>query len=285
MAGCDVLVVGCGLMGSALVRAFAGAGRSVVAWNRTPERALALAGERVAAARDVAGAVAPLVVACTSTCQAALEALEAVRDWRGRTLVTLSSGTPGDAEAARDWVVDRGGEHLDGVVLCYPQEIGSPDAVILYAGPSGTWAAHGPVLGALAGASRHVAEEVGTAKLLDAGMTGAFYVSALVAHAEAVGHLLDRGAPPDVLRALTAVALDVLRRASDEVVTALANGEHTTDQATITTFAEGARAALTALRATGSPAHLLTAAAHRLDAAVAEGRGGLGVSALGLPPR
>ncbi|WP_143760743.1 NAD(P)-binding domain-containing protein [Actinosynnema mirum] len=285
MTGADVVVVGCGLMGSAMVRAFAGAGRSVAAWNRTPERALALAGERVAAVRDVAGAVAPLVVACTSTCEAALEALDPVRDWRGRTLVTLPSGTPADAEAARDWVVDRGGEHLDGVILCYPQEIGSPDAVILYAGPSGTWAAHGPVLGALAGASRHVAEEVGTAKLLDAGLTGAFYVSALVAYAEAAGHLIDRGTPPDVLRALTGVALEILRHATDEVVTALVTDEHTTDQATITTFAEGARAALTAVRATGSPAHLLTAALHRLDTAVAAGSGSLAVSALGLPPR
>jgi choline dehydrogenase-like flavoprotein len=55
----DVAVIGCGLMGSALARTFARNGLSVAVWNRTPERAEALAGKGISAVRavDVAGAL------------------------------------------------------------------------------------------------------------------------------------------------------------------------------------------------------------------------------------
>ncbi|WP_415095019.1 NAD(P)-binding domain-containing protein [Nocardioides sp.] len=39
----DIVVLGCGLMGSALARAFAAAGHATGAWNRTYEKAEALA--------------------------------------------------------------------------------------------------------------------------------------------------------------------------------------------------------------------------------------------------
>lgn len=40
----DVSVIGCGNMGSALIGALADAGREVTIWNRTREKAEALAG-------------------------------------------------------------------------------------------------------------------------------------------------------------------------------------------------------------------------------------------------
>jgi threonine dehydrogenase-like Zn-dependent dehydrogenase len=53
----DVAVLGCGLMGAALVRALAKTGRSVAVWNRTPDRAEALAGDGVTPIRTVGDAV------------------------------------------------------------------------------------------------------------------------------------------------------------------------------------------------------------------------------------
>jgi 3-hydroxyisobutyrate dehydrogenase-like beta-hydroxyacid dehydrogenase len=65
----DIAVGGFGLMGSALARAFAKSGHSVAVWNRTYERAEALAGDGITPVRLIEDAVgsAGLVVACTAT--------------------------------------------------------------------------------------------------------------------------------------------------------------------------------------------------------------------------
>jgi 3-hydroxyisobutyrate dehydrogenase-like beta-hydroxyacid dehydrogenase len=72
-------------MGAALARAFAESGCSVVVWNRTPERAEALAGEGITPVRSVADAVGAsrLVVACTSTYETTLAAIAPSPTGRG----------------------------------------------------------------------------------------------------------------------------------------------------------------------------------------------------------
>ena len=100
----DVAILGCGLMGAALVRALAKNGRSVAVWNRTPDRAEALAGDGITPIRTVGDAVdsSRLIIACMSTYESTISALESVADWTGVTLVNVASGAPERPKSWRD---------------------------------------------------------------------------------------------------------------------------------------------------------------------------------------
>lgn len=277
----DVAVIGCGLMGSALARALATSGRSVTVWNRTPHRAQALAGDSVTPADSVTEAVgsAGLVIACLATYEATLSALEPVTDWHGRTLAVLGSGTPGQAEQAQQWAETRGAAYIDGVILCYPQHIGSPEAAILYSGPTAPWAEHEQTLMGLAGASRHVGEQPSTANLLNVALVGEFFMTAMTAYIEAVTYVLRKGIPVAVVDELTAMAVEVLRDEVGDVTAAITSGKHETDQATLTTHAEGARVALAVLQEDGYDGRVLAAAIESMTAAEQAGLGELGFTA------
>ncbi|MGW4224280.1 NAD(P)-dependent oxidoreductase [Streptomyces bauhiniae] len=277
----DVAVIGCGLMGAALARTLAGHGHAVAAWNRTPERAEALAQYGIKPVRSLTDAVAParLVVSCLADYESTLAALDPVTDWRGTTLVNVASGAPDEARQAERWATERGAEYLDGVILGYPRDIGSPEAMLLFAGSPTAWSAHEPTLMTLGGASVYVSDQVAAASLLDVGIVGGFVVTALAAYVEAATYVLGEGLAPEVVQAGTLVALQGIQQATDEISAALVSGEHTTDQATLSTYAAGARAALAVMRGAGLPARLLTAATENLAAAERAGLGDLGFSA------
>ncbi|MGW2014691.1 NAD(P)-dependent oxidoreductase [Streptomyces sp. NPDC001927] len=280
----DIAVIGCGLMGSALARTLAKSGYSVAVWNRTPERAEALAREGVGgidAVRSVQDAVGTsrLVIACMSTYEATLTALDPVTIWDGTSLVNVASGAPDEAARMADWAVERGGRYLDGSIIGYPQDIGSDDTMILFSGSTDAWSEHEQTLRTLGGASLHVSEQVSAAGLLDVGIVGAFYVSALASYVEAATYVLGKGLDPEVLRAGTLVALAGLQDATEETIAAILGDDHATDRATLATYAEGARAGLAVMRGAGQRAGLLAAAVENLELAEEAGLGGLGFSA------
>ena len=190
----DVTVIGCGLMGSALARQLATSGLRVAAWNRTPERAEALAGDGVTPIGSVVDAVrmSELVVACTSTYEALLAALAPVDSWDGTTLVNLAGGTPQGAVELERWATGRGAGYLDGAIFCYPREIGSPEATIYFAGPPAVWSSHEQALMLLAGASRHVSERVDIPNVLYLGISVSLF-GAMSAYVEAATYVLDQG--------------------------------------------------------------------------------------------
>lgn len=280
----DIAVIGCGLMGSALARALSRTGLSVAVWNRTPERAETLAQEDaggIEAVRSIEDAVAAsqLVIACMSTYEATLTALDPVTAWNGTPLVNVASGAPDEAAHMADWVVRRGGRYLDGSILGYPQDIGSDTTMILFSGSSDVWSEHEQVLRTLGGASLFVSDQVAAAGLLDVGIVGAFYVSALAAYVEAATYVLGKGLDPEVLQAGTLVALGGLQQAAEETTQAILSGDHATDRATLGTYAEGARSGLAVMRGAGQQARLLAAAVENLERAEEAGLGELGFSA------
>lgn len=277
----DVAVIGCGLMGSALARTLAATGHSVTVWNRTPQRAHALADDSITPAHSTSEAVrsSRLVIACLAGYEATLEVLEPATDWQGTALVILGSGTPDQAKQAHQWATQRGAAYLDGVIMCHPQDIGSSEATILYSGPPDTWAEHEQVLTSLAGASGHVSAQAAAANLLDVGLVGEFFVTALTAYTEAATYLLKNKIPATVVDELSEVAIEVLRNVTKSVTTAITTGKHETDQATLTTYVEGARSALAVLQEDGYEGRVLAAAIDTMAAAEQAGLGHLGFSA------
>ncbi|NBE49995.1 NAD(P)-binding domain-containing protein [Streptomyces boluensis] len=277
----EVAVVGAGLMGAALARALADAGHHVRIWNRTPERAQKLAAERLRPVRTIQEAVssADLVIACTASYDTTRAALAPVTDWGEAALVNLGTGTPEETEAMAEWAGERQLPYLDGSLLCFPDFVGSPDTLILYAGEPGVWERHQSVLRALGGGSRFLSEQVRAACVVETAVIGSFYVTAVGAYVEAATYAQSQGVSAEMMRDATRLVLRTLGRSTKEAAAAIESGEHATDQATLATYANGARHCLSALRADGHQARLLAAAVENLEAARAAGLGELGIYA------
>lgn len=147
----DVSVIGLGLMGSALARAFQEAGHGLVVWNRSSDKMEPFRADGVSCASDLLSAVqaSPVVLVCIdnyATTRSILDTPDIAASLRGKVIVQLSSGTPKEASDAADWVHAHGASYLDGAILAGPTNIGTSDATILL---SGDEAAHAGSIGLL----------------------------------------------------------------------------------------------------------------------------------------
>jgi 3-hydroxyisobutyrate dehydrogenase-like beta-hydroxyacid dehydrogenase len=284
---CDVAVIGCGLMGAALARTLAARGRSVAVWNRSPERALSLAGNGIKPVLSVREAVssAPLVIACTLNYESTLAALSPVRDWERRAFVNLATGTPDEALSMAQWASDRNAQYLDGAVLSYPRDIGTDENILVYSGAEDVWSDHGDILRLLGGASYFASEQVHRANLLLTGMAG-FYITALSAYIESVSYLKHQGLSSDDVRTVSGWFSDHLGTRTEEAAEKVGGAKLESDQAALTTYADGLRTTVSAMDRAGHPAPLARAALKALESAERDGLGNLGIFALGrlAPP-
>lgn len=278
----DVAVLGCGLMGAALARNFAAQGLKTAAWNRSPEKAEALAPDGVDPVRDIAEAVgsANLVVACTATYETTRTSLEGITDWAGTTLVNIGTGTPTDAVEMESWATERGARYLDGAILCYPQQVGTDEGMILFSGSSEAWATHEQALMTTGSYSTLVSENIKAASVLDAAVVGGFYSAALNAYVEAVTYALAEGIEPETINAISELSFGTLAGHGRQAVAAIVSDQHETDTAYLGTYAEGCRATLGVMQQSGFKSRLLEAAVKNLTEAEQAGLGGLGFFAL-----
>jgi 3-hydroxyisobutyrate dehydrogenase-like beta-hydroxyacid dehydrogenase len=167
-----VSVIGLGRMGSALARAFLKAGIPTHVWNRSPDKATALAGQGAHVAPSVAAAAgaADILFVCVSTyadSDALLQPSEVATSLRGKLIVQLSSGSPNQARAQATWAAENGTAYLDGAIMATPNFIGEPGGTILYSGPRALFEANRPVLLALGGNPQFVGADIGHASALD----------------------------------------------------------------------------------------------------------------------
>lgn len=150
----DVTVIGLGLMGHALAKAFLAAGHSVTVWNRTPGKADDLE-VSFADTLQQATEASELVVVCVSDFAAISDRLA-----KAVTLVNLSSGTSKEARETAQWAP----HGLDGAILAVPDAIGTPDATLVYSGDRAAFERHEATLAAL-GASTFLGEDHALAAL------------------------------------------------------------------------------------------------------------------------
>lgn len=178
-----IAVVGCGLMGSALARAFAAAGHDVAVWNRTPSKARSVGGGTVAM-ENLVEAVSgrALVVVSLSNYAASFEVLSAkgvASALAGTTLVQLTSGSPADARSGLEWAQAHGVDYLDAAILAYPGFVATEYATVFYAGSRAVFDRHLETLQALAKNSVYVDEKIGSAATLDCAILEAYYGGSL----------------------------------------------------------------------------------------------------------
>lgn len=179
-----VSVIGLGLMGSALAKAFLANNHNVTVWNRSASKCepLAEAGAQIAPSVAAAVEASELVVVCLldySTSNALLQAPDVTAKLRGKVVVQLATGTPREARDGETWANQHGIAYLDGAIISYPKGIGTPDCTILYAGPETVFEAHKDLLLNLGGNTLWVGERISTACVLDSSLLSFYYGTAM----------------------------------------------------------------------------------------------------------
>ncbi|MEK6217328.1 MAG: NAD(P)-binding domain-containing protein, partial [Boseongicola sp.] len=136
----DISVVGMGAMGAALAGALIGAGRKVTVWNRSPEKMVPLVAQGAKGASDFREALraSSRIIVCLPDYEKTKEIFdhhEVLPVLKGRTVIQLSTASPNEAAISEKWFNGHGATYLDGAILCWPGNIGTPSGQIVVAGP------------------------------------------------------------------------------------------------------------------------------------------------------
>jgi 3-hydroxyisobutyrate dehydrogenase-like beta-hydroxyacid dehydrogenase len=279
----DVSILGTGRMGAALARTLLGEGLDVCVWNRTASKSEPLLrdGARMVDSPAEAVRTSALSVALLSDYDAVSEVLEGIPDdgtVAGRAFLNLTTGAPEQVAACSRACRDRGLAYLDGAVSGHPQDLGRPTSQILVAGDEATWQAHRATVERFAGETVYLGEEVAAASALDLAMVGCFQTVALCAFVEAAAYAAAHGIDATVLTPLAERLLGKMRGQVGVLAGAINDGDYTTDQASIGVYVAALDQVGASMRASGLPARLTSAAWENTAAAVAAGRGELGLA-------
>jgi 3-hydroxyisobutyrate dehydrogenase-like beta-hydroxyacid dehydrogenase len=172
-----VAVVGTGAIGSAVVRRLLGSGHDVAVWNRTERRVseLVAAGARPAPSVREAVRSSDLTL-LTLTDHAAVEQclVQLEPHLSGRTIVGMYTGTAGEAQLAARRVAGLGAHYLDAGIQASPEMIGTSAATILYSGSRPAFEQHRATLELLS-TPRFVGEAPEAAAVWDLALFGVWY--------------------------------------------------------------------------------------------------------------
>lgn len=166
-------VIGTGSMGSALALCLLKAGCGVSVWNRTPEKAeaLASAGARVC---DTAGdALEPceFAIICIKSHRETVDLVNTLdTSLSGKTICDMSTGDTSDADQLVSVLSRQGADYMLGMINAYPSGIGAENTTILTVGSPGTWESYGGIIRILGGKSANVGEHPAALAALFAGL-------------------------------------------------------------------------------------------------------------------
>lgn len=167
--------LGAGRMGAALVRTLLKNGHDVHVWNRTPEKAEALAafGARAKATPEEAIGGADMAIVNLldyAASDAQLRRPAVTEALKGKLLVQLTSGSPMTGRETGEWATSNGIAYLDGAIMATPDLIGDPETLVLYSGSRPDFEQHEALLMCLGGKSAFVSEDFGAASALDSAL-------------------------------------------------------------------------------------------------------------------
>ncbi|MEU8299668.1 NAD(P)-binding domain-containing protein [Micromonospora sp. NPDC048909] len=172
-----VAIIGTGAIGSAVVHRLLGGGYHVTVWNRTESRATELVAAGALPARSVPEAVSSstlifLTLKDYTAVEHCLTQLD--RDLSGRSIVGMYTGTPGEARSAAQRVTSLEGQYLDAGIQASPEMIGTDAATILYSGSRHAFEQHRTTLELLS-RPRFVGETPQAAAVWDLALFGLWY--------------------------------------------------------------------------------------------------------------
>lgn len=275
--------MGAGLMASAIVRRLLSEGHTVSVWNRTAQNAAPLATEGAHVVADAASFfdTADVIIAVLAGLENVTALLDAVEPrLEGKDFINLVTAGPGEVRALGSRIEDLGGRYISGVIICYPSDILAGRGSIMIGGSSEAWKRQGQILLALASGSTYVGADPGKPGVIDSALTGGVIFTATTACLEAARYAALDGMPLDEFRHFLSTYLKALPREIDRVLDAVAAQKFTSSDATLDTYAASLVLFRDAFAKAGAPHGHLTATLAQTQAAIAEGKGALGLAAL-----
>lgn len=279
----DVSVLGTGLMGSAITRAYLAAGKSVTVWNRTPDKAAALGdeGARVASTPAEALTASPVTVIVLPGYEVVEQVLgTASGQLAGRVLVNLTTGQPDQARALESWATAHDASLLDGCILEYPSEIGDPAGKLKYGGSTELWEQWRDLLMIMGGESELVGNDIRAGNIVDsASLT--FYIAACAAVVEAGAYAAAYDMDfADLAPHLKAVGGTNLQWLISNTADKIASDSYVNEQATVDVYLDAVDGIAAAMAAVGFTGRMTEATGASLRLARDAGSGGADFAAI-----
>ncbi len=168
----DITLVGLGAMGTAIGRELMENNCNLTIWNRSVGRGKSLIDMGVISSTNLAQAISTssIVIICINEYLAAwalLDDPEITPILCNRTIIQLSTGTPGEARELEQWVHQQDSRYLDGSIMVYPESIGTQQGQILVSGNESVFKSIKKYLHYLAGDIRYLGGIIGAAAALD----------------------------------------------------------------------------------------------------------------------
>ena len=135
----NISVIGLGSMGFALAETLLKADFNISVWNRTSSKAQKLEnkGVNICSTPNEAFKNSQFIVASLSNYEAWNNIIDSNQidiDLSGKTIIQLTTGSIEEVTALNDWVKKYNGDLLEGIISCFPSQIGTEESLILLAG-------------------------------------------------------------------------------------------------------------------------------------------------------
>ena len=135
----NISVIGLGSMGFALAETLLKADFNISVWNRTSSKAQKLEnkGANICSTPNEAFKNSQFIVASLSNYEAwnnIIDSNQIDMDLSGKTIIQLTTGSIEEVGALNDWVKKYNGDLLEGIISCFPSQIGTQESLILLAG-------------------------------------------------------------------------------------------------------------------------------------------------------
>ena len=137
--GQSISVIGLGSMGSALAETLLKSDFNVSVWNRTllKSKKLENQGAKIYSSPNDAFNNSQFIIASLSNYEAwnnIINSNQIDMDLSGKTIIQLTTGSIEEVIALSDWVKKHNGNLLEGIISCFPSQIGTVESLILLAG-------------------------------------------------------------------------------------------------------------------------------------------------------
>ena len=135
----NISVIGLGSMGFALAETLLKSDFNISVWNRTLSKAQRLEnkGANICSTPNEAFKNSQFIVASLSNYEAwnnIIDSNQIDMDLSGKTIIQLTTGSIEEVTALNDWVKKYNGDLLEGIISCFPSQIGTEESLILLAG-------------------------------------------------------------------------------------------------------------------------------------------------------
>ena len=135
----NISIIGLGSMGFALAETLLKSDFNISVWNRTSSKAQKLEnkGANICSTPNEAFKNSQFIVASLSNYEAwnnIIDSNQIDMDLSGKTIIQLTTGSIEEVGALNDWVKKYNGDLLEGIISCFPSQIGTQESLILLAG-------------------------------------------------------------------------------------------------------------------------------------------------------